>query len=1108
MELIKGAINELGLELFWLPAGDPALKDSRAVFDEQAGAICCADDGSEPDRVAIVAHEIGHASLHAAATECSTEDVDTSKSTEVVPLGLQRVEDYGSHERRELQANVFAREFLLPRETARDLCLTQQLNATAIASGGLPKNLVRQQLLDSLLLPNIPVVENAPRRPRQKDESQDRAAAHTGSAFQLQAGPGTGKTSTVVKKVVNLIQNGVDPSSILILTFSNRAAGELSERITAAVPDCSGRIWIGTLHAFGLDLLRRYHDRLGLPADPQLFDRSDAIEVLEEILPTLPLRHYRNLWDPTLVLRDIITAISRAKDEVVAPDRYKSLAEAMRDHAADDATRTAAEKALEVAEVYKIYEQELAKRDALDFGDLIMRPTLLLEQDDRVRLAVQLRHRHLLVDEYQDVNRASGRLVHAVAGDGRRLWVVGDSRQSIYRFRGASSTNMADFKTEYAHAITDRLEINYRSSDEIVKAVEAIAPHLGASHGMLPLSLTAARGATGIRPEVRHFETVDQEAEGIAASIIELQEKGVPYRAQAVLCRSNGRLNDIAGALEFRGIPVLHLGRFFEREELRDLLSLMTLVVDSFGDGLTRVASMSRYQIPLQDVFLATNLMREMAEPAASKISKTLATGGFSDQAARGLTKLGEDLAGIESNVTPWEFLTNYLLDRSDVIREVLADENPAAWMRSIAIWQFLNFARDRRPAAPGLPIRRLLDRIRQLVLLAEERDLRHVPSAALGIDAVRLMTVHGSKGLEFEAVHVPSLTVSSFPSSYRGQRCPAPDGMIEENLSSVDEMKRAHGLEEECLFFVAVSRAETHLRLYLNRKQADGKNRTASPFLAWLPKGGYAEIDDPPILPLPHAVSQPTRIVVQPPDDWHLTNELFATFVKCPRRFFYTHILGLGGARKPTAFTQTHECIYRLIEWLAAARVDSIADERAAEQQFEQLWMEYGPRKHAYAAEYHRLAGRLVGALVRLGAGRRFRQSRPLAVELATGKIFVEPDELAESPDGTVVLRRIRTGRKRSTEYDGLEYTLYHLAGRNEFGSTYSVEALHLTDEQLEPVEVSDRKLETRRNKASAMLEEIQTGAFPPKVGAVRCPRCPHYFICSATPAGPLDLA
>jgi superfamily I DNA/RNA helicase len=1109
MALVAGAIRELGLELFWLPHGDPALKGSRAVFDEQTGAICCGDAGDEAERAALVAHEIGHAALHSARTECSIEDVDTSQSTEVVPVGLQRIEDYGSHERRELQANVFGREFLLPRGIARRLYLTDGLTATLIAKRGrLPKDLVRQQLLDSLLLPAVgpePELNQTPARP---DGSQDRAAAHSGSAFQLQAGPGTGKTSTVVKKVTRLIQDGVNPSSILIVTFSNRAAGELSERIAAALPSHAGRIWIGTFHAFGLDLLRRYHNKLGLPEDPQLFDRSDAIEVLEEILPTLPLVHYRNLWDPTLILRDIITAISRAKDELVRPERYKLLAEAMKEGATDDQGQQSAEKALEVAAVYELYAQELARRGAVDFGDLLMRPALLLEQEERLKTAVQLRHRHVLVDEYQDVNRASARLLQAVAGDGHRLWAVGDSRQSIYRFRGASSTNMAAFANEYPDAVVDQLEINYRSSDEIVKNLEAVAPHLGASQGMLPLALTAARGASGIKPQIRRFDTVDREVEGIAASIDELVNSGVPYRDQAVLCRSNARLNEIANALEIRGIPVLHLGSFFEREEIRDLLALLTLAVDSFGDGLARAAAMPRYNVALQDVSLATKRMRETTDVAAVKLHDVVAAGGFSDQGARGLSKLAEDLQGFASNVSPWEFLATYLLDRSDLVARLVGDGTPAAWMRAVAIWQLLNFARDRRPAAPGPPIRRMLDRIRQLVLLAEERDLRQVPAAALHIDAVRLMTVHGSKGLEFEAVHVPGLTVSSFPSSNRGQRCPAPDGMVEENLSSVEEAKRAHELEEECLFFVALSRAQKHLRLYLNRKQANGNNRNPSPFLSWLPRDLHLEIENPPMLPLPEDAPRPQLVSVALPDDWPVTDELLRTYEKCPRRFFYTHILGLGGARKPTAFTRTHDCIYELIKWLADKRIDAEPDEPTAGQEFERLWQAHGPIDHAYAGEYYELAIRLVKALVRLGAGRRFRRSEPLAIDLTTGRVVVEPDELAQLPNGTMVLRRIRTGRKRGDEYDNLEYTLYHLAGRGRFGANYQVEALHLTDEQLEPVEISDRKIETRQTRAAGMLAQIAEGSFPPHVDAVRCPRCPHFFICAATPQGPLTLS
>ena len=1110
MVLINAAISYLELELIWLPLGDPALKGARAVFDEQTGAVCCIDEDADAERAAIVAHEIAHAVLHSGSTECSSEDVDTSQSTEVVPVGLQRIEDYGGHERRELQANVFGRELLLPRDTARRLYLTDHLPATTIANQRrLPVDLVRQQLLDSLLLPeSVPEIEQHV-RPSRVDTSQDRAANHSTSAFQLQAGPGTGKTRTIVKKAVNLVQDSIDPGSILILTFSNRAAGELSERISAALPKDSSQIWIGTFHAFGLDLVRRYHEQLGLPPDPPLFDRSDAIEMLEEILPTLPLIHYRNLWDPTLVLRDIVTAISRAKDELASPAHYKFLAECMRDSAIDETAQKAAEKALEVAAVYELYQQELAKRGAVDFGDLVMLPALLLEQDETIKKVVQLRHRHVLVDEYQDVNRASARLLRAVAGDGRRLWVVGDSRQSIYRFRGASSANMAAFKREYPDVAVDQLEVNYRSSAEIVRTAVAIAPHLGASEGMMPLNLDSDRGPSTIKPQIRRFETVDDEANGVAASILELVAAGVRFRDQAVLCRTNFRLNVIAGVLELHGIPVLHLGSFFEREEIRDLLALLSLAIDPFGAGFARVGAMPRYDIPLQDIKIAIEGMREASEPAITKLDGIAATPGLSEQGAGGLKKLANDLRGLSSNVSPWQFLTTYLLDRADIIEELVSSSTPAGWIRAVAIWQLLNFARDRRPSNPGLPIRRMLDRIRQLVLLAEERDLRQVPAAALHIDAVRLMTVHGSKGLEFEAVHLPGLTKSSFPSSNRPQRCPAPDGMLDGvgDLSSSEAAKRVHDNEEECLFFVAISRARIHLRFYLSRKQPNGNNRTPSPFLEWIPTALVDEILNPPQLALSADARRTNTVSVTWPDTWRVTDASLRTYEKCPRRFFYTHVLGLGGARKPTAFTRTHDCIYRIIEWLADARVTGEPDEAAADVEFERLWQLSGPTDHAYASEYRELANRLVKSLVQLGAGRRFSRSEPIALDLVAGRVIVEPDEMAELPDGTVLLRRIRTGKKRSDEYDNLEYTLYHLAARSRF-KKYQVEALHLTDECLEPVVITNQKVENRRNKTDQMLLGITNGSFPPQIDAVQCPRCPHYFICAATPHGPLSLA
>jgi DNA helicase II / ATP-dependent DNA helicase PcrA len=195
----------------------------------------------------------------------------------------------------------------------------------------------------------------------------------------------------------------------------------------------------------------------------------------------LALVHYRNLWDPEMILRDIIGAISRAKDELADAARYDTLAKAMLDGAislplaaaaAREDAIEAAENALEVARVYALYEDALDQNRAVDFGDLIMRPARLLEQNESARTALHLRHHHILVDEYQDVNRASARLLKALVGAGSRLWVVGDARQSIYRFRGASSEDMSRFAEDYPSATIDKLEVNYRSSKEVIHAFE------------------------------------------------------------------------------------------------------------------------------------------------------------------------------------------------------------------------------------------------------------------------------------------------------------------------------------------------------------------------------------------------------------------------------------------------------------------------------------------------------------------------------------------------------------------------------------------------------------------------------------------------------------
>ncbi len=249
---------------------------------------------------------------------------------------------------------------------------------------------------------------------------------------------------------------------------------------------------------------------------------------------------------------------------------------------------------------------------------------------------------------------------------------------------------------------------------------------------MLPLKLAADRGSGPEIPELRRFKTDEDEVEGIAASIRELESKGVHLRDQAVLCRTNRRLNEIAAALEVRGIPVLHLGSLFERDEVRDLLTLLSLAVDPFGDALVRVASLPRYDVPLQDINLAIRHLRGGRGPALTRLADLKDLPDLTRQAITGLKRLAEDVQGLSPQRHSWEFLTSYLLDRTDVGRKLAAAATVPAHMRNVAVWQFLNFLREESPVGVGVPIQRTLDRVRQLVLLAEERDLRQVPAAGL----------------------------------------------------------------------------------------------------------------------------------------------------------------------------------------------------------------------------------------------------------------------------------------------------------------------------------------------------------------------------------------
>ena len=232
----------------------------------------------------------------------------------------------------------------------------------------------------------------------------------------------------------------------------------------------------------------------------------------------------------------------------------------------------------------------------------------------------------------------------------------------------------------------------------------ALSLKMGASEGLLPLALKAERGKSSEIPVLRRFDTLNDEAEGVAAGIRELEVKGVRLRDQAVLCRTNARLNDIACALEARGIPVLHLGSLFERDEVRDLEALLSLAVDPFGDALVRVASLSHYQVPLQDVYLALRSVRNGKGPALGRLGELSTLEGLSQQGIAGFERLALDLGSLLKQRHAWDFLTSYLLDLTDLGRKMASAITVSERMRNVAVWQFLNFLRITVPSGLAHP--------------------------------------------------------------------------------------------------------------------------------------------------------------------------------------------------------------------------------------------------------------------------------------------------------------------------------------------------------------------------------------------------------------------
>ena len=1049
-DLVARAAEMTGVMRIPVAAVDPLLCGSLATLSH--GCVWYNADVESWFANYCQAHEYAHYWLHHGQTHCTRADIEGPASEDTAPVGEGRITGYGPHERREREANIFAREFLLPGDVLPRWFVEDGMNAEAISRRtGMPVEIVCQQMARALL-----VIEQAeesnrhvksfagvtsdsasasisggerqanPTSAYHLDPSQRDAARAPEGPLLIEAGPGTGKTRTLVGRVLCLLERGVKPDNILALTFSNKAAEEMRERVGHYAPDVAPKIWMGTFHAFGLELLRRYWKEAVLPPKPSLLDPVDALFMLERALPDLRLDHYQNLYEPTTYLKDILGAISRAKDELVGPAHYRQLAEAMLDAASNDEEVETAEKAIEVAHVYDYYQNYLEREQLLDFGDLLFRAVRLLRESDSVREEVRTRYREVLVDEYQDVNRASGLLLREICGEGRGLWSVGDVRQAVYRWRGASTANMRLFGRDFPGAKVLSLKVNYRSQSPIVSTFAELAPHMSAAGGSESFSTWQPnRGENdgGIKFEIT--ENFQAEASYLAEEIRRQGARGIPLSRQAVICRSHNHLGRFAAALEKEGIPVFYLGDIFERPEVRDMLSLLSLSCEGRGRALLRVARFPEYGIRSAtcENSLTSHASRRRHSPRPSAWLRIPTR--YPTRVSRSSRCSGSNLKDFVRDPSAWRMLSAYLFLKSNYLRSLLADDSLAGRQSRLALYQFLQFVNNQtdspwyRELDPKLA---LLKYVRRLEMFGEERNYRQIPDWADNIDAVRMLTIHASKGLEFDAVYLPYLGGRYMPQPRQYQPCPPPSGLIE-NCGEDEHLE-----EEQCLFFVALSRARDVL--CLTRSLTYGKQKSkASKFLELIKTALPRPADGAVSWRPPHEVTaeearespiedEQSRRIAPP----RYTERQLEIFMRCPRQYFYEQVLYMSGKREDSAYSQFHSSVYETIGWLRQEyTAGRIVEEDQARDKLREVWETKGPREHAYEAIYLEQAEMMVSRVVERHAATEGEVTQPeWEITLTNGRVVVKPDLVQITRDGDttrLVVQRIRTGHPSEAE-------------------------------------------------------------------------------------------
>ncbi len=973
---------------------------------------------------------------------------------------------------------------------------------------------------------------------------QQRAVSHGSGPLLIIAGAGTGKTTVITKRIQNLIlEKKVPPSNILALTFTEKAAAEMEARVDEIMPFGYTQMWIETFHAFSDRILRQEAIHIGLNPGFQLLTEAESLLFLRKHLFEFDLEYFRPLGNPMKFLQGMLNHFARLKDDDINPQQYLKYAEEIRNPKSEIRNDDEIKKTLELANAFKKYEDLKAKEGVMDFSDLISNTLKLFRTRKNILAEYQELFQYILVDEFQDTNYAQNELAILLAGEKKNITVVGDDDQSIYRWRGAAISNMLQFKSHFSDAAIVTLNKNYRSTQNILdasyKLIQNNNPDRLEVKEKIDKKLVSEREIKGTEPEFIYTNKAEDEAEEVAKKIIELSKSNYKYSDFAILVRANDHATPFQRSLERRRIPYQFLGpgHLFQQSEIKDLIAYLHSLAN-FEDtaSLYRVITLQIFAIEARDIAAMLNFSKKnnlsLFEAMENVEDSSLTANGkekikrITDMMKRHLAKVPKETAGQ---------ILYYFFEDSGLLGHYLDPQSQRTEKEAQNVAKLFeklqNFASNRDDAS----VFAVVDWIDLSMELGES------PLAA-DIDwtqnnAVNILTVHSSKGLEFPVVFVVNLVIQRFPSRDRKEQIPVPTDLIKEILPTGNESLQ----EERRLFYVAITRAKDNLFLAASKFYGEAKReRKLSPFIAEALGEDVVKsiinkkINQPPVqqlslLEIVNANIQNTSekqqelsaIRHQPLAINYISYSQIATFLTCPLHYKLRYILNFPSPPAP-ALSYGISVHSSLRDILLSQRAGSKINDTEVKSILKENWINEGYSSKTHELQTYAQAGKILGEF-----WKNYKSDKPNTVGIETPfsfwlkslpngqaglpagrqvKVGGRIDRIDALTDKKIEIIDYKTGKNMldpKKAKDDLQLSFYALAATEVHDSIFGkapdevVLTLHyLESNQKVSTTRSKEELEMAKEKILKIVSEIETSDFK-CTGGMFCKNCEYKMIC-----------